>query len=412
MSRRDEPNLISFESVLCIERAKLHFFPPAAPHACLASSVLTAVAATSSNGRRLPRVASLRTSNRAPPPLTMLQEEEQEEDLTTRLDARGFHRIPTKREDVFVRWATDANQLPDPEEDGFLLGSAIEVSQNGNFDCADNFRVAVGDFVYLTGCRKGQPAEIHRVEELCQVDNKQKKNHGIFYIYGTTFWRAERLKLSDRIDWHLKELFECWKTVGSVNAEDTCQNPAHTFLELTHVNVSRCEGDATGFKDGDHSFFFRFDRSHTRPSACFLVTAIPLPLLLPLLFCRGPAFDSLAASRKYWPKTNIYTPLDPVEAGPAAAEAAAPVPDAGQPAAAGQPEDAGQSAAAGQPAAAPATATDDEPARKRAKPGEHKARIDGLVAEVNELRAQVAELQAQQAGYPDILARLSQLESK
>ena len=282
-------------------------------------------------------------------------------DWSSRLDNKGFHAIKVEgRPDLFVRWATATDPQPDPDEEGYLVGETIEVSENADFS-GELFKVSVGDCVYLTGRDKGRPAEIHRVEELVQVaDAKLAKvaaaKHGTFWVVGATFWRCERLKMPSDVDWHLKELMLSMKTDKGLNAIDVVENSPNDWLELQRVRVERCD-DEKDFEDGPHKFFYR---------------------------------------RLYWPKTGAYGPVD--DGVGAAAHGPAPAP-------AGESE---KSAAPSATAAAPDGTA--EPAPKRAKPGEHKARIDALVAEVTELRAQVAELTAKVALQDELAARLRQIE--
>jgi hypothetical protein len=155
-------------------------------------------------------------------------------DWKARLDGDGQHLTAIERPSVFVRWATDADPHPDPEEDGYVLGAAIEASGNADFS-GELLHVKVGDAVYLTGARKGQPAEIHRVEELVQVDRPGHKKHGTFWLQGTSFWRARRLKFPDSVDWHFSEVLLCMRTEDGENVLDMTENSPNDFLELKRV---------------------------------------------------------------------------------------------------------------------------------------------------------------------------------
>ena len=225
-----------------------------------------------------------------------------------------------------MRWASETR--PDPESEGWLIGDAIEVSEDAEFS-GTPFKVKVGDAVYLTGVRKGAPAEIQLVEELFEDAREQSKKKGFIWMQTAAFWRPEKMKIPDEIAWHAKELFPAMRDGETL----TCDNSPGKFLELTRVHVSRCD-DPAKFEDADHTFFYNksFD-----PKACALF-----------------ALEAPAA----------------VDTG-----------DTPQ-----RPDAAGTPTAANEPAAA----AEDGPARKRSRPNEQRdARIAALEAEVSMQREEL-----------------------
>ena len=162
-----------------------------------------------------------------------------------------------------MRWASETR--PDPESEGWLIGDAIEVSEDAEFS-GTPFKVKVGDAVYLTGVRKGAPAEIQLVEELFEDAREQSKKKGFIWMQTAAFWRPEKMKIPDEIAWHAKELFPAMRDGETL----TCDNSPGKFLELTRVHVSRCD-DPAKFEDADHTFFYNksFD-----PKACALFALV------------------------------------------------------------------------------------------------------------------------------------------
>jgi len=114
-------------------------------------------------------------------------------DWAARLDDRGYHQVPISRPDTTWRW----DGPTETAEDGFIDGHAIVLS-NGDTE----FKVKVGDVAYLTGISKGKPAEVVQIIDICEKPGKETAWLGVKF-----FWRPERMKLSDDIEWHQRELF-------------------------------------------------------------------------------------------------------------------------------------------------------------------------------------------------------------
>ena len=79
-------------------------------------------------------------------------------DWAARLDGRGYHAVPTRRADTAAKWD---GPTTDPDAEGFVDGDAIIVYDPDN--PAVSLALKVGDATFLTGARKGQPAEIARI---------------------------------------------------------------------------------------------------------------------------------------------------------------------------------------------------------------------------------------------------------
>ena len=136
----------------------------------------------------------------------------------TRLDGRGYHATSVKRVDTAARWQGATRTA----EDGFVDGDTLVA-----FDPDDESKqllVAKGDAVYLSGARKGQPAEIGLIHSLFQCPR------GFYWLECNWFWRPERLKLKDEVEWHSQELF-------LQTGADPDENSA-SAIELTKVVVS------------------------------------------------------------------------------------------------------------------------------------------------------------------------------
>ena len=74
---------------------------------------------------------------------------------SARLDAKGYHLTSIKRGDTAAKWNCEPTE---PDDEGFRDGDCIIAYDPTNPEVALELRV--GDVAYLTGTRKGQPAEI------------------------------------------------------------------------------------------------------------------------------------------------------------------------------------------------------------------------------------------------------------
>jgi hypothetical protein len=272
-------------------------------------------------------------------------------DWAARLDSKGYHKVSiSPRPLLFVRRAGDWDEVMEWNDtkqlnECWVVGKEIEVCESNDF--SSPYRIAVGDVVYLTGVAKGKPAEIQLVTDLFEDARESSKNLGKIWMGSTAFWRPERLKIPDKMDWHLKELFIAQRE-GELLSVD---NDPSKFLELTRVRADRVlsaslPADIEEF--GDHQYFYR------------------------------TGFD---------PKTGVTE----AASGGEAAEAAA--------------EEAGAAEAAGTVPTADDGAGGEHPPPKRAKPNEVlKARVAALEADVCTLKAQLRL-------FEDMFARVRQLEA-
>ena len=119
-------------------------------------------------------------------------------DWDARLDARGYHALPVAREDNVVSW-NGSTRL----EDSVVVGDAITVADPT--DHTQQRTLHVGDFIFMSGSRKGQPAEIARIDAF---EEDQDKDIAFLAMW---FWRPERLgkqlPAAFREDWHERELY-------------------------------------------------------------------------------------------------------------------------------------------------------------------------------------------------------------
>ena len=156
----------------------------------------------------------------------------------TRLDGRGYHATSVKRVDTAARWQGATRTA----EDGFVDGDTLVA-----FDPDDESKqllVAKGDAVYLSGARKGQPAEIGLIHSLFQCPR------GFYWLECNWFWRPERLKLKDEVEWHSQELF-------LQTGADPDENSA-SAIELTKVVVSELsDPNVVDVTEAPHTFFYR-----------------------------------------------------------------------------------------------------------------------------------------------------------
>ena len=81
-------------------------------------------------------------------------------DCTDRLCPKGYHRLSVTREDTLARWDCTV----ETKEDDWVEGDAIIAYQrDGNGAVTQELRLKLGDVVYLSGSRKGRPAEIGKI---------------------------------------------------------------------------------------------------------------------------------------------------------------------------------------------------------------------------------------------------------
>ena len=171
----------------------------------------------------------------------------------TRLTPKGYHATAVKRVDTASRWE-GATRVG---EDGLVEGDAILA-----FDADDESQqrsLRVGDAVYLSGARKGAPAEI------AVIDSFVASKEGDIYLFGTWFWRPERMRLPDAVEWHQAELF---LQVGA----DPDENSA-CAIELTAVVVTELQ-DPSQLTETPHTFFWR----RTYNVETKEISALPVPL--------------------------------------------------------------------------------------------------------------------------------------
>ena len=127
-------------------------------------------------------------------------------------------------------------------EDGFVEGDTL-IAYDPD-DQSKQLLVVKGDAVYLSGARKGQPAEIGLVDSLFQCPK------GFFWLTCNWFWRPERLKLGDDVDWHKQELF-------LQTGADPDENSV-SAIELTKVVVSELsDANVVDVTEAPHTFFHR-----------------------------------------------------------------------------------------------------------------------------------------------------------
>ena len=81
-------------------------------------------------------------------------------DWSARLDPRGYHRCSVTRPDVGARWVGDTTLA----DDGWTEGTMVEIYDTKNEQA--KLLLSVGGCAYLTGSRKGQPAEIILITDI------------------------------------------------------------------------------------------------------------------------------------------------------------------------------------------------------------------------------------------------------
>lgn len=139
-------------------------------------------------------------------------------DWAGRLDSRGYHRVTVTREDTAAEWFGATRKA----EDDWVEGDAIKA-----YDATGETSLVlrVGDAVYMSGPRKGAPAEIALIESLYSAPGDDH-----IWVRARFYWRPERMgKVSATVDWDLAELFA---------AENADENSAAS-IELTPVVVKQ-----------------------------------------------------------------------------------------------------------------------------------------------------------------------------
>lgn len=82
-------------------------------------------------------------------------------DWVGRLDDRGYHAVSIKRPDHAWRWDSPTQV----DDEGYIEGTAIVLRHD---ESGTELRLVVGGAAYLTGIRKGQPAEIALILDICE----------------------------------------------------------------------------------------------------------------------------------------------------------------------------------------------------------------------------------------------------
>ena len=155
-----------------------------------------------------------------------------------RLTRKGYHAISISRPDTETKW----NGPTRVAEDGWIEGDSIIAYDPGDTEGQYNLTLNKGDAVYLTGTRKGQPAEIAKIDEMFEDPEKH------IWMRITYFWRPERIRLKDDVDWHEYELF--------LNPEPEPEENPSTTIELTPVHVHEAR-DASAWLNLPNTFFYR-----------------------------------------------------------------------------------------------------------------------------------------------------------
>ena len=157
-------------------------------------------------------------------------------DWAARLDERGYHLTPTTRPDTAWRWDGPVEVA----EDGYTDGAAIVIWHE-----AVEVKVEVGGVYYLTGTRKGRPAEIALITDICEKPRMNTVWLGVKFFY-----RPEHSKLSDDFEWHPRELF--------LFTERHKREMWSGTLELVPITVTELH-DVSAFQQPPppHTFFYR-----------------------------------------------------------------------------------------------------------------------------------------------------------
>ena len=141
-------------------------------------------------------------------------------DWAARLDARGYHITSVSRHDTAARFDGPVRVA----DDGWVEGDAVIAFDPEQPDV--QLRIQVGDPVYMSGSRRGQPAEIARIDSFFA-----KAEDGDIWFYNTFFWRPERMRLGDDEPWEPAELF-------LQTTPDESENSV-AAIELTRVHITQ-----------------------------------------------------------------------------------------------------------------------------------------------------------------------------
>ena len=158
-------------------------------------------------------------------------------DWSARLDGRGYHATSVSRHATESRFDGPVRVA----KDGWVEGD--EIIAFDPMQPSVQLRIKVGDAVYMSSTRRGQPAEIARIESFFA-----KSVGGDIWFYNTFFWRPEQLRLADDDPWDPRELFL------QTSADETENSAA--ALELIPVRVVDTN-DIDSLVDAPHSFFTR-----------------------------------------------------------------------------------------------------------------------------------------------------------
>ena len=156
-----------------------------------------------------------------------------------RLTPRGYHAVSVKRPDTAARWAGPTRVA----NDGWKEGDAIVAYDPDDESC--ELHLHINSMVYLSGPRKGQPAEIGRIKSFFSAADSDH-----IWLEVAWFWRPERMKLSDDVDWHERELF--LEDRGEADLDEN----SSASIELTPVVVMELH-DPTQLAGAPHTFFTR-----------------------------------------------------------------------------------------------------------------------------------------------------------
>jgi hypothetical protein len=162
-----------------------------------------------------------------------------------RLDPKGYHATPAPRPDTEARWDCTTTKA----DDDWLEGKAIVAHQTVAGGGLVELKLKVGDDVYLSGAKKGYPAEIGKIVMFFAAP-------GDDHIWMRTrwFWRPERTEdLPDSLDWHERELF----TEEHTKPDDECDENSTAAIELTPVRVLPYDPSQMDLPWPAHTFFTR-----------------------------------------------------------------------------------------------------------------------------------------------------------
>ena len=169
------------------------------------------------------------------------------DDWRKRLTDRGYHALPAKREDTNARWDCEVRV-----KDGKNVGDAIVAYGHAYADNTDasvpELKLKVGDACYMSGSPKGSPTEIGQI-----VGFHTEPGDDHIWVVCRWYWRPERLRLPDEIEWHERELF-----LGDEGCDDSeCDVNSTAAIELTPVKVLPFPDAPLPGQVAPHTFFQR-----------------------------------------------------------------------------------------------------------------------------------------------------------